>query len=95
MSQDVLVCPNALEGFCAIGVWGWVSDMWRSLIGDMCHSLIGGGLILFLQDMWHLLNGRNVLIFKVTHVSTRLDCLCHYLHATGGLRHYLHMLMYD
>ena len=24
-----------------IGVWGWVSDTWRSLIGDTCHSLIG------------------------------------------------------
>ena len=23
-----------------IGVWGWVSDTWRSLIGDTCHSLI-------------------------------------------------------
>ena len=24
-----------------IGVWGWVSDTWWSLIGDTCHSLIG------------------------------------------------------
>ena len=24
-----------------IGVLGWVSDMWRNLIGDTCHSLIG------------------------------------------------------
>ena len=24
-----------------IGVWGWVSDTWRSLIGDTCHNLIG------------------------------------------------------
>ena len=24
-----------------IGVWGWVSDTWRSPIGDTCHSLIG------------------------------------------------------
>ena len=23
-----------------IGVWGWVSDTWRSLIGDTCYSLI-------------------------------------------------------
>ena len=22
------------------GVWGWVSDTWRSLIGDTCHDLI-------------------------------------------------------
>ena len=55
--------------------------MWRNLISDMCHSLIEGALRLFLQDMWHLLIGRNVLIFKVTHVSSQLDCLCHRLHA--------------
>ena len=24
-----------------IGVWGWVSDTWRSLIGDTCHTIIG------------------------------------------------------
>ena len=24
-----------------VGVWGWVSDTWRSLIGDTCHNLIG------------------------------------------------------
>ena len=24
-----------------IGVWGWVSNTWRSLIGGTCHSLIG------------------------------------------------------
>ena len=24
-----------------IGVWGWVSDTWRSPIGDTCHHLIG------------------------------------------------------
>ena len=23
-----------------IGIWEWVSDTWRSLIGDTCHSLI-------------------------------------------------------
>ena len=58
-----------------------MSDTWWSLIGDMCHSLIGGALRLFHHDTWHLLIGQNVLIFKVTHVSTRLDYLCHCLHA--------------
>ena len=24
-----------------IGVWGWVSNMWRSLIGDTCHNPTG------------------------------------------------------
>ena len=33
--------PNTLGRLLFIGVWGWVSDMWRSLIGDTCHSLIG------------------------------------------------------
>ena len=33
--------PNALGRLLFIGVWGWVSDTWRSLIGDTCHTLIG------------------------------------------------------
>ena len=32
---------NALGRLLFIGVWGWVSNTWRSLIGDTCHSLIG------------------------------------------------------
>ena len=32
---------NALGMLLFIGVWGWVSDMSRSLVGDTCHSLIG------------------------------------------------------
>ena len=32
---------NALGRLLFIGVWGWVSDMWRSPIGDTCHNLIG------------------------------------------------------
>ena len=32
---------NALGRLLFIGVWGWVTDTWRSLIGDTCHSLIG------------------------------------------------------
>ena len=83
LSQDVLVSwsVNALGRLLLIGVWGWMSNTWQNLIGDMCHSLIGGALRLFLQDTWHLLIGRNVLIFKVTHVNTQLDYLCHRLHA--------------
>ena len=92
---DVLVCRNFLERLLFIRVWGWVSDMWRSLIGDMCHSLIREALRLFLQDTWHLLIGRNVLIFKVTHVSTWLDCICHCLHTPSCLCHCLHALMCD
>ena len=35
------VLLNVLERLLFIGVRGWVSDTWRSLIGDTCHSLIG------------------------------------------------------
>ena len=37
---------NALGRLLFIGVWGWVSDTWRSLIGDTCHSLIGSPMSL-------------------------------------------------
>ena len=36
-----LLLLNALGRLLFIGVWGWVSDTWRSPIGDTCHSLIG------------------------------------------------------
>ena len=57
-----------------------LSDMRLNLIGDTCHDMSGGTLILFLQDTWHHLIGQNVLIFKMTRVNTRLDCLCHCQH---------------
>ena len=34
------VLLNALGRLLFIGVLGWVSDTWRSLIGDTCHNLI-------------------------------------------------------
>ena len=37
--QDLL--SNALGRLLFIGVWGWVSNTWQSLIGYTCHSLIG------------------------------------------------------
>ena len=36
-----LLSLNALGRLLFIGVWGWLSDTWRSPIGDTCHSLIG------------------------------------------------------
>ena len=39
--QLQLLPPNALGRLLFIGVWGWVSDTWRSPIGDTCHGLIG------------------------------------------------------
>ena len=41
LNFSILVPLNALGRLLFIGVWGWVSDMWWSLIGDICHSLIG------------------------------------------------------
>ena len=61
--------PNALGRLLFIGVWGWVSDMWRSLIGDTCHSLIG-------PPMSSLTHARPLV--SSLHA---LDCLCHRLHA--------------
>ena len=70
--------------------------MWRNLIGDTCHSLIGGVLRLFLQDTWHGLIDQNVFIFKMIHVSNRLDHLCHCLHTLMcGLCHSLHVSVCD
>ena len=76
------VCINALGRLLFIGIWRWVSDTCQSLIGDMCHNLIEGVLRLFLQNTWHRLIGRNVLIFKVTHVSNWLDRLYYRLCAS-------------
>ena len=36
-----MVSLNVLGRLLFIGVWRWVSNTWRSLIGDICHSLIG------------------------------------------------------
>lgn len=54
-----------------------LSNMWTNLIGDKCYNLSRENLRFFLQDTWHHLIGWNVLNFKMTHVSTKLDCLCH------------------
>ena len=40
-SLSVFCFLNALGRLLFIGVWWWVSDTWRSLIGDTCHNLIG------------------------------------------------------
>ena len=40
-SKSFVLLLNVLGRLLFIGVWGWVSDTWRSSIGDICHSLIG------------------------------------------------------
>ena len=91
-SPGVLKCLRKASIYRSLGVG---EQHVVKLVDDTCHSLIGGALRLFLQDTWHLLIGRNALIFKVTHVSTQLDCLCYCLHASGCLCNHLHTLMCD
>ena len=45
-SESSVSSLNALGRLLFIGVWGWVSDTWRSPIGDTCHSLIGSPMSL-------------------------------------------------
>ena len=59
---------NVLGRLLFIGVWGWVSDTWRSLIGDTCHSLIG----LLMSLLTHARLPVSLL--------TRARCLRHRLH---------------
>ena len=57
--------PNTL------GVWGWVSDTWRSLICDTCHSLIGP-LMSSLTRAGLLVSsftGAGLLMSSLTHVN--------------------------
>ena len=45
---------TALGRLPFIVVWGWVSDTWRSMIGDTCHSLIGPLMSLFTRVGLHM-----------------------------------------
>ena len=57
--------PNTL------GVWGWVSDTWRSLICDTCHNLIGP-LMSSLTRAGLLVSsftGAGLLMSSLTHVN--------------------------
>ena len=71
---------NVLGRLLFIGVWGWVSDTWRSLIGDTCHSLIG----LLMSSLTHAR-----IACVITYTSE--DCLCHHLHVRGCLCRRLHV----
>ena len=56
-----LFLSNALGRLLSIGVWEWVSDTWRSPIGDTCHSLIG-------PPMSSLTHAR-LFVSSLTHVD--------------------------
>ena len=58
---------NALGRLLFIGVWGWVTDTWRSLIGDMCHSLIG--------PLMSSLTRARLLVSLLTHAGLLVSSL--------------------
>ena len=60
---------NALRRLLFIGVWGWVSNTWRSLIGDTCHSLIG-------LPMSSLIRARS-LVSSLTRTGLLMSSLAH------------------
>ena len=74
---DPLSPPNALGRLLFIGVWGWVSDTWQSLIGDTCHSLIG----LPMSSLTHAgllmssLTCAEVLVLLLTHAEVLVSSL--------------------
>ena len=63
--------PNALGRLLFIGVWGWVSDTWRSLIGDTCHNLIGPlmPLLTCTGSYMSLLTCARLLVSSLTHAD--------------------------
>ena len=65
----ILVPSNALGRPLFIGVWGWVSNTWWSLIGDICHSLIG-------PPMSSLTRAR-LLVSSFTHAGLLVSLLTH------------------
>ena len=62
---------NALGRLLFIGVWGWVSDTWRSLIGDTCHSLIGPPMSSFTRTrpLVSLLTRVEILVSSLTRAE--------------------------
>ena len=52
-----------------IGVWGWVSDTWRSPICDTCHNLIG-------PPMSSLTRARSP-VSSLTHAGLLVSLLTH------------------
>ena len=84
---------NALGRLLFIGVWGWVSDTWRNLIGDtvttwlvcLCHRLH------VLDRLCHRLH----VLDRPCHRLNALDYLYHCLHALRCLCHCLHVLRCD
>ena len=68
---------NSLGRLRFIGVWGWVSDTWQSLIDDTCHSLIG----LLVSSLTHArllvssLTQARLLVTSFTHARLLVSLL--------------------
>ena len=60
-----------------IGVWGWVSDTWRSLIGGTCHSLIGPHMSSLTRVglLVSLLARAELLVSSLTHARLLVSSL--------------------
>ena len=74
------LCPlNALRKLLFIGVWGWVSDTWRSLIGNTCHSLIGPPMssLTRARPPMSSLTHAGPLVSSLTHARLPVSLLTH------------------
>ena len=62
---------NALGRLLFIGVWGWVSDTWQSLIGDTCHSLIGPLMLSLTRVGLHMssFTRAGLVMSSLTHID--------------------------
>ena len=58
---------NVLERLLFIGVWRWVSNTWRSLIGDTCHNLSG--------PLMSSLTRAGLLVSSLTHAKLLVSSL--------------------
>ena len=60
-----------------IGVWEWVSNTWRSPIGDTCHSLIGPPMSSLTRARSHVssLTRAGLLMSLLTHAEVLVSLL--------------------
>ena len=75
----ILVLPNVSGRLLFIGVLGWVSDTWRNLIGDTCHSLIG--------SLMSSLTRTGLLISSLTRAELLMSLLTHARLLMSSLTH--------
>ena len=76
-SRSSLSSLNALRMLLFIGVWGWVSDTSRSLIGDTCHSLISPPMssLTCARPPMSSLTCARLLVSSLTHIEMLVSLL--------------------